>query len=100
MRSPWGKVTLQFGGSFEPNKEFTVTAYVEDPVEGQSLSLELPKGMQRTGGKDTQAVPAPDTAGQSVVLWKGRVMDVGTHELRIRSSNGVIYTRTITISRP
>ena len=95
-----GKVTLQFGSSFEPNKEFTVTAYVEDPVEGQSLSLELPKGMQRTAGKDTQAVPAPDTAGQSVVLWKGRVMDVGTHELRIRSSNGVIYTRTITISRP
>ena len=73
---------------------------MDDAVEGQSLTLELPKGMQRTAGKDTQAVPAPDTLGQSVVLWKGRVLELGTHELRIRSSNGVTYTRTITISRP
>jgi len=95
-----GKVTIQFGGSFEPNKEFTVTAYIDDPLEGQSLTLDLPKGMQRTEGKDTQAVPVAGPEGQSVVMWKGRALELGTHQLHLRSSNGVTYTRTITLSRP
>jgi hypothetical protein len=95
-----GKVQLQFGGSFEPGKEFTITAYVDDPVEGQSLSLELPKGLGRLDGKSTQAVPPATGDGPSVVLWKARVEELGTYPLVIRSSNGVTYTRTLTISRP
>jgi hypothetical protein len=96
-----GKVLVNFGGNFEPNKEFTVTAYVIDPIEGQSLTLDLPKGMERTGGRPTQAVPLPGegASGQSVVLWKGRVKELGNFTVRIRSSNGVIYTRNIAISR-
>jgi len=95
-----GKVSIDFGGNFEPHKEFTVTAYVDDPIEGQSLTLELPKGMVRTEGKDTQSVPPPADGGQSVVLWKGRVQELGTYPVRIRSNNGVTYTRTIAITRP
>ncbi|HYV37585.1 MAG TPA: hypothetical protein VE988_17905, partial [Gemmataceae bacterium] len=95
-----GKVATQFSGNFEPNKEFTVTAYIEDPIDGQNLTLELPKGMERVGGKATQTVPTPNGTGQSVVMWKARVVDLGTHVVRIRSSNGVTYTRTITVSRP
>jgi hypothetical protein len=92
-----GRVTLQFGGSFEPKKEFTVTAYVDEPVEGQSLTLDLPKGMERVASKATQGVPEPDASGQSVVMWKARVLELGTHPVRIRSSNGVTYTRTISV---
>ena len=98
-----GKVQVDFGGSFEPNKEFTITAYVIDPIEGQSLALELPKGMELTSGKLMQAVPLPAASGdgsQCIVLWKARVKELGNFTLRIRSSTGVIYTRNIGISRP
>jgi hypothetical protein len=93
-----GKVSLAFGGSFEPNKTFTVTAYVEDPIEGQNLTLELPKGMQRLEGKDTQAVPQPNADGLSVVMWRCRVTELGTFPVRLRSSNGVTQTRVVTVA--
>ena len=96
-----GKVSIDFGGNFEPNQEFTITAYVDDPIDGQSLTLELPSGIAQNEGKDTQSVPAPATeGGQSIVMWKCRVKALGSHSLRIRSSNGVTYTRMVTITRP
>src|SRR5260370_34144901 len=51
-----GQVAVVFGGSFEPGKLFTVAAYVQDPANGQSLTLELPTGMQRVEGKERQPV--------------------------------------------
>jgi hypothetical protein len=93
-----GKVYLNFGGNFEPNKAFTVTAYVEDPIEGQALTLLLPKGLQRLEGGDTQSVPLPNSVGQSVVVWRCRVQELGTYAVRIRSSNGVTETRILTVA--
>ena len=95
-----GQVELVFGGSFEPGKVFTVTAYVQDPAPGQSLTLELPKGMQRVEGKERQPVPEVDDDGNSMVMWKARVLETGRFPLRIRSSTGVTQTKVITISRP
>jgi hypothetical protein len=92
-----GKVHIQFGGNFEPKKAFTVTAYVEDPVEGQALTLQLPDGLQRLEGKDTQTVPQPVGDGQSVVMWRCRVEKMGSFPIRIKSSNGVTETRVITV---
>jgi hypothetical protein len=93
-----GKVYINFGGNFEPNKTFTVTAYVEDPVEGQALTLMLPPGLERVDGKDTQTVPQPVGDGQSVVMWRCRVRQLGTFPVRIRSSNGVTETRVVTVA--
>jgi hypothetical protein len=93
-----GRVSIDFGGSFEPNKTFTVTAYVDDPVEGQSLTLVLPPGVQRLDGKETQSVPPLGAAGQSVVLWRCRLVEPGTYPIRIRSSNGVTQTRIVTVA--
>jgi hypothetical protein len=93
-----GKVHIQFGGNFEPNKAFTVTAYVEDPLEGQALTLLLPKGVERLDDRDTQTVPQPTRDGQSVVMWRCRVQQLGTFPIRIRSSNGVTETRTVTVA--
>jgi hypothetical protein len=94
-----GKVQVALGGSFEPGKLFSVTAYVEDPAPGQSLALELPPGMDRVEGKELQPVPAPSPEGNSMVLWKGRVQRTGEFALRIRSSTGVTQTKLITISK-
>jgi hypothetical protein len=93
-----GKVHIQFGGNFAPQKAFTVTAYVEDPIDGQALTLVLPKGVERLDDRDTQTVPQPLRDGQSVVVWRCRVQELGTFPIRIRSSNGVTETRVVTVA--
>ena len=92
-----GTMALVLGGSFEPGKLFTVAAYVQDPAFGQSLTLELPAGMQRVEGKESQPV-AMDDDGNSMVLWKARVLRPGQFSLRVRSSTGVTQSKIITIS--
>jgi hypothetical protein len=94
-----GKVEVALGGSFEPGKLFNVTAYVEDPAPGQTLTLELPAGMERMEGKELQPVPAPAAEGNSIVMWKARVCRTGEYALRVRSSTGVTQTKVITISK-
>jgi hypothetical protein len=86
-------------GSFEPGKTFTVASLVADPAHGQTLTLELPAGMQFVEGKKTQPV-APLTLDNeySNVLWKCRVVEPGTHTIRIRSSTGVTQTKIVSIT--
>jgi hypothetical protein len=92
-----GRVSVQLGGAFEPGKQFTLTAYVDDPLESQALTLELPPGLERVDGKATQAVPPPPEGGQSVVLWKVRVEKLGAFPIKVRSSNGVTYNTLLKI---
>lgn len=95
-----GRFQVQLGGSFEPGKLFTVSAQINDPAPGQTLTLELPKGMQSMEGKEIQ--PVPDVMGErshSIVLWKARVMEPGAYPIRIRSSTGVTQTKLVTISK-
>lgn len=94
-----GQVRLVLGGAFEPGKLFTVSAYIHDPAAGQHLTLELPPGMERLEGKERQPVPAVDAAGNSLVLWKARVLKTGRFPLRVHSSTGVTYTRVISVRR-
>jgi hypothetical protein len=92
-----GQVTVALGGSFEPGKLFTVSARVFDPAPGQSLTLELPAGMERVEGKEHQAVPIADD-GNSMILWKARVLRLGQFNVRVRSSTGVTQTKIVTIA--
>lgn len=95
-----GRLRIALGGNFEPGKLFTVQAFVEEPVRGQTLSLELPPGMTLVEGSPTQpAIPPTDAQDVAATLWKGRVDRLGNFALRIRSSNGVTETRSITVSR-
>lgn len=95
-----GRISVDFGGSFEPGKIFTVTAYVDDPIDGQSLTLLLPKGIERTEGKVTQIVPLVGESGPSIVMWRCKLAHTGAYPIRIRSSNGVTQTHTVTVSPP
>jgi hypothetical protein len=94
-----GRVSVEFGGSFEPGKLFTVAATVEDPVAGQALALELPAGLRLFEGPPVQAVPEPNEENRSRVVWRGRADRLGTFPVRVRSSNGVTYNTTITVGR-
>jgi hypothetical protein len=94
-----GAVEVRLDGSFEPGKLFTVTALVHDPVHGQSLILDLPKGMALVEGREIQPVPAAlADPPQSLVVWKCRVNELGRFPLRLRSSTGVTQTKLITIA--
>jgi hypothetical protein len=93
------RLALTLGGSFEPGKTFNVSAYVDDALPGQCLTLELPPGMERIDGKALQPVPPATQEGKSIVLWKGRVLRAGDYALRVRSSTGVTQTKLITVSR-
>jgi hypothetical protein len=95
-----GTVRAVLSGSFEPGKRFTVSAYVADPLPGQSLTLELPAGMELVEGKEVQPVPPPGEDGSALVTWQARVQRLGEFPLRVRSSNGVTYTKRIRVARP
>jgi hypothetical protein len=92
-----GRVALNLQGGFEPGKQFTITAYVDEPLECQGLTLDLPAGLTRVEGKTTQAVPAPPDDGRSVVVWKVRVDKVGNYSIKVRSTNGVTYNTMLKI---
>jgi hypothetical protein len=94
-----GAFNIQLGGSFEPGKLFSVAALVADPAPGQSLVLDLPPGMERIEGKERQPVPALTEDGNSMVMWKARVLEPGRYTVRVRSSTGLTQAKIITISR-
>jgi hypothetical protein len=93
-----GRVEMRLGGSFAPGKLFTITAQVHDPIAGQALTLELPKGMSLIEGREIQPVPQPFAdPPQSQVEWKCRVQEFGRFPVRLRSSNGVTHTKIVTV---
>ena len=94
------ELSVDFGGSFEPSKRFTITAHVTDPVSGQTLTLLLPKGIERVDGKETQVVPTPLQGSNGIVVWRCSLREVGTYPIRIRSSTGETKTWTITVAPP
>jgi len=95
-----GQIAIALTGSFEPGKLFTIAAQVMDPAQGQSLTLELTAGMERVEGKERQPVPAVDQEGNTMVLWKARVLNTGRFHLSVHSSTGLTQTKIITITGP
>jgi hypothetical protein len=96
-----GKLGLTVGGSFRPGEEFTVTAYVNEPLPRQTVTLVLPRGLSLVGGETTQNVP-PLPAGaasrNSPVTWKVKSARPGRFTLRVRASNGVTQSQSVTVS--
>ncbi len=93
------KLGVTLGGSFEPGQNFTVTAYVENPIAGQTLKLELPAGLRRSEGEETQTVAAGAGKKTSIVTWKVLVERTGEFKLKVNSSTGLTQAKTISIAR-
>jgi cyclophilin family peptidyl-prolyl cis-trans isomerase len=90
--------TLTMSGSFAPGKLITITAQVDFPAAGESLTLVLPPGLERVEGKEIQPVPA--AAGSSLVLWRVRAAEPGELTVSVRSSTGVVQSGSIKVERP
>jgi hypothetical protein len=86
------------GGSFTPGGEFTVTAYVQDPRVGQTVTLTLPSEFTLVGGSETQNVPAGGGASRtSPVTWRVRAKNEGTFPVKVTSSTGKSQTQQVRI---
>ena len=93
-----GRVSADFRGPFVSGQPFTIMANVDDPLMGQHLTLQLPQGIELMGSKTTQIVRPASETGASVVLWRCRLLQVGTHLVGIRSNTGVTQFWKITVS--
>jgi len=93
-----GRFDFKLDGDIRPGAEFKVNAEVMNPPANQTLTLVLPKGLQLSGGNETQSVPPAPKGGVSSVSWTVRVTDTGTLRVRIESSTGLARTKTITLA--
>ncbi len=92
------KLLLTIDGSFKPGGELTVTALVNNPAEGEKVTLTVPGGFQVVG-ETSQPVPAPaETGGRnSPVTWKVKAGALGNHVLQVQSSTGATQNKMIRI---
>jgi hypothetical protein len=94
--SSGGQLGLTTGGSFKPGGEFTVTAYVKNPQEGQKAKIALSKGLALLEGEPAEK--AVERAGEySQVSWRVRADSVGTFYPSV-SSGLVQQTCTVRIT--
>ena len=96
-----GKLGLSVGGSFTPGGELSVTAYVNNPAPGQTVTLTLPEGFQLAdGGNLTRPAPALDftsASRQSPVTWTVKAGRPGDYTIKAESSNGAVQSKKVTI---
>jgi hypothetical protein len=99
-RESGGHLLLTVGGRLVPNVDFTLTALVHDPKPGETLTLDLPAGVEAEGQQTTQTVPpVPVGASRadSPLTWRLRASRDGRYELSVRSSTGATQKLPLTI---
>jgi hypothetical protein len=96
-----GRLGLSVGGSFTPGGDLSVTAYINNPAPGQTVTLTLPEGFQLAdGGGLTRPAPALDytsASRQSPVTWTVKAGRPGDYTLTAESSNGAAQSKKVTI---
>jgi hypothetical protein len=89
------QLALTSGGSFQPNGEFTVTAYVKGGTGGEKVKLDLPEGLSLLPNEATEkAVDAPGKAGYSQVSWRVKASG-GTGDFGVRATSGGVTAKDV-----
>jgi hypothetical protein len=98
-RESGGHLLLTVGGRLVPNVEFTLTALVHDPKADETLTLEMPSGIDAEEQTTQRVPPVPAGASRadSPVTWRLRAAKDGKYELSVRSSTGAKQKLPLTI---
>jgi hypothetical protein len=93
-----GNLSLTAGGSFVTGKDFTITAYVKKPEEGEKVTLaDLPPGLNLASGTEaTQTVAAKGDYTQ--VSWRVHSEKAGEYLVNVFSSRGSRVGRKVNIT--
>lgn len=79
---------------------FTISAHVEYPSRGQTLTLELPPGLERIDGKERQPVPIVADADASFITWRVRGLRPGEYDVTVRAHGGKAQTMKVKVVGP
>jgi hypothetical protein len=82
MSSGNADMSLTAGGSFRKGGQFTLTATVKNPQEGQKVRVQLPRGLILVEGQDAEQV-LPGGGDYAQVSWRVRSSDVGEYLLEV-----------------
>jgi hypothetical protein len=93
-------LALAVGGALVAHQEFTVLGLLRTSLPDQSLTLELPKGLEFVGCSATQKIDALPVARPAVVTWRVRAQRAGTYVLRLRWQDHHQERRIVVLSRP
>jgi hypothetical protein len=96
-----GRLGLSVGGTLVVNYTFSVTALVADAADGETVTLQLPKGLKIVSGERTQNVPPPSKAGNtSPVTWRVEAgSTAGTYDIKVTSNKGLSQQLPVTIKQ-
>jgi hypothetical protein len=95
-----GRLGLSVGGTLVVNYTFSVTALVVDAAEGETVTLQLPKGLRIASGDKTQTVPRPKSGNTSPVTWRVEAgPNAGTYDIRVVSSTGLSQQLPVVIKQ-
>jgi hypothetical protein len=95
-----GRLGLSVGGTLVVNYTFSVTALVVDAADGETVTLQLPKGLKIVSGERTQKVPPPKTGNTSPVTWRVQAgSDAGTYDIKVTSSTGLSQQLPVAIKQ-
>lgn len=92
-----GNMDIHLTGNFAPGQRFNIVADVPEPLNGQTLKLELPPGITLTEGREVQ--PLSIGEGPAHTLWKARVERPGEYPIRVHSSHGLMLTKILKVSK-
>jgi hypothetical protein len=77
------QMALTVGGDFQPGKEFVVTAYVQNPRDGQKVKIDLPSGLTLAEGESPEK--SLEKGDYSQVSWRVHSSEAGAYTVKAES---------------
>jgi HEAT repeats/PBS lyase HEAT-like repeat len=100
VKSTEGRIGTTTVSNAVQGRSFPVTVYVQDPVKGETLTVEPPPGVEIEGARTLAVPPIPATSKErtSIVTWMAKAIAAGKFEFTIRSSTGETQRQTVNVA--
>ncbi len=95
-----GQFGVIAGGEMITGKEFSLSAYVKNPLVETTATLTLPRGVTLVAGSDREPVPSvAEGSGSpfSLVTWRIKALHGGVYRVRVSLSSGATVEHRLAI---